>query len=173
MIRWYLVPYRLTPQIFQETEKVLIIRERIKGFLASQGMLKGHAGIGSRDSEQVICRLVTDDYSSSSESPPGQTLTLPSADDYPLHHHRTSHHTSAMREQAWESGSSSYHSSGLTLPSLSLDISSYGVVHSPPPPRADSPYDSSSNNYDIFSYTALSHNSNSIVPCKLEDLYLM
>jgi len=53
--------------------------EKIKTFLGSHGMIKGHAATGSRNSDQDYLRLrVVDDYSSdSSTSPPTPTLTIP------------------------------------------------------------------------------------------------
>jgi hypothetical protein len=57
------------------------LREKIKGFLASQGMIKGHSGSASRimEHEPSTLRLAGDDGSSSSESPPstpGPTLMI-------------------------------------------------------------------------------------------------
>lgn len=87
------------PDWLRESRNVVDLREKIKSFLASQGMIKGHSGSGPRnaDQDQPFLRLTEDPYhSSSSESPQSQTLSLsPDHDDL----HRRHHHTSAMREQ--------------------------------------------------------------------------
>jgi hypothetical protein len=53
------------------------MREKIKQFLAAQGMIKGTAGFGARHSEQPSkLRLTDGDYSSSSASPPTPVSVL-------------------------------------------------------------------------------------------------
>jgi len=53
------------------------MREKIKQFLAAQGMLKGTPGSGARHSEQPSkLRLTEGDYSSSSASPPTPVSVL-------------------------------------------------------------------------------------------------
>ncbi|EEB86749.1 hypothetical protein MPER_16178, partial [Moniliophthora perniciosa FA553] len=72
-----------------ESNNVSDIREKIKTFLASQGMIKGHSGSGSGRSstqhppeedqhqEPATLKLANEGYSSSaSESPPSNLLVL-------------------------------------------------------------------------------------------------
>jgi hypothetical protein len=94
------------------------MRDKIKGFLAAQGMIKGHSGSGPRGSENdlPILRLEEDSTPSSSESPPTPTLSLsPSEAPRPLHSE------SAMREQheqRWIGGADyrMFFSSSFTVP---------------------------------------------------------
>jgi len=85
------------PDFLKESRTVLFMREKIKAFLASQGMIKGHSASGPRNSEQEFLFLRrVDEYSSdSSASPPTPTLTIP--DDTP-HSHLT---MSNMRSERW------------------------------------------------------------------------
>ena len=56
------------------------IREKIKAFLASQGMIKGHSGSGPRTSEQEPQILhLSSDYVSPSTSPQTPTLSITSS----------------------------------------------------------------------------------------------
>lgn len=82
--------------LLQENRRVVEIREKIKTFLASQGMIKGHSGSGPRtaDQEQTFLAL-SDDYCSSSDSPPTPTLSLSPSDE--LH---SFHHTSHVRSHS-------------------------------------------------------------------------
>lgn len=71
-------PYLTTsfPHI-QENNSVTELREKIKTFLASQGMIKGHSGSGPRSNEgepQVLI-LVDNLHSSNPSSPPTPTLS--------------------------------------------------------------------------------------------------
>ncbi|KAJ7592927.1 fungal-specific transcription factor domain-containing protein [Mycena floridula] len=131
------------PDWLRENSKVLTIREKIKTFLASQGMIKGHSGNGPRgeEDEPVILRLAIGsdaEYSSSSDSPQSQLLTLSSADDF-----RPSHNTSSARDEP-------------------LRDDWYNAP-SPPQLRPDSPYGSSTG-YDSLPYSYQppnQHNSSS------------
>ncbi|KAG6862510.1 hypothetical protein C0995_000058 [Termitomyces sp. Mi166 len=62
----------------KESRNVAELREKIKIFLASQGMIKGHSGTGPRgaETESPTLHLRTEEYSESSESPPTPTLSL-------------------------------------------------------------------------------------------------
>ena len=97
--------------ITQESRNVVDLREKIKAFLAAQGMIKGHSGSGPRNAEQEPPMLrLADDYSSSSGSPPTPTLSLASVDELrPLHHGLT---ISAMRDQTWAHMEPTYSHSG-------------------------------------------------------------
>ncbi|KAF9007575.1 fungal-specific transcription factor domain-containing protein [Cyathus striatus] len=69
------------PEWLRENRNVVELREKIKNFLASQGMIKGHSGTGPRSSEQEpnFLRLSDDptyEHSSSSESPPTHPAAL-------------------------------------------------------------------------------------------------
>jgi hypothetical protein len=81
----------------QESRNVSEMRDKIKGFLAAQGMIKGHSGSGPRGSEHdsPILRLEEDNTPSSSESPPTPTLSL-SPSEAPR---SLGPHESAIREQ--------------------------------------------------------------------------
>ncbi|KAJ7170902.1 fungal-specific transcription factor domain-containing protein [Mycena crocata] len=133
------------PEWLRESRNVSEMRDKIKGFLAAQGMIKGHSGSGPRgsDPDLPILRLEEDSTPSSSESPPTPTLSLsPSEAPRPLHHE------SAIREQrehrTWITG-----------------VDSYGLHNL----RGSSPFDGSSHSShpDMPLYSN-SYNSNSIVP---------
>ena len=104
------------------------LREQIKVFLASQGLIKGHSGSGSRASDggPQILRLSVDQHhsyhhSSSSESPPTRSLSLSDDDD----RHRLV--TSSIRdqpveaEQAWFGPGMNTFQPGLWIP-YDLDL---------------------------------------------------
>jgi hypothetical protein len=87
----------LTVERLQESGNVTELRGKIKCFLASQGMIKGHSGSGPRSiqREPIVLRLV-DEYSSgssdSSDGSPSPTFSLP--DD--SHPQRTSNTRNEM-----------------------------------------------------------------------------
>lgn len=68
----------------QDNRNVLAVRDRIKGHLAAQGMIKGHSGAGPRSAEREppVLRL-HDEFppGTSSASPPTPTLSISSSDD--------------------------------------------------------------------------------------------
>lgn len=76
--------------ISQETRNVVDLRDKIKTFLASQGMIKGHSGAAPRVAEhdpQIL--TLSADYPSPTNSPQTPTLSIPSTNDerpssYPL-----------------------------------------------------------------------------------------
>lgn len=82
--------HRIPSHISQETRNVVDLREKIKTFLASQGMIKGHSGSAPRAPEhepQIL--TLSADYPSPSNSPQTPTLSIPSTNDerpssYPL-----------------------------------------------------------------------------------------
>ncbi|KAJ7762009.1 fungal-specific transcription factor domain-containing protein [Mycena maculata] len=128
------------PDWLRESRNVSEMRDKIKGFLAAQGMIKGHSGTGPRGADPVpILRLDEDTTPSSSESPPTPTLSLsPSEAPRPLQHE------SAIREQRQWLVSTDY-------------------PHSLHPLRGNSPFDGSSHSshHDMYSN---SYNSPSLVP---------
>ncbi|KAF8442441.1 fungal-specific transcription factor domain-containing protein [Boletus edulis BED1] len=78
------------PEWLRENRNVLDLRDKIKTFLASQGMIKGHSGSATRaaEQEQQILSLSTD-YVSPTNSPQTPTLSISSTNDerpstYPL-----------------------------------------------------------------------------------------
>ena len=62
--------HRATPftQAPQESQTVSDIRDRIKKFLAAQGMIKGHSGPLSRDTDQDNFLTLKPDYHSSPDT---------------------------------------------------------------------------------------------------------
>ena len=76
--------------ISQENRNVLDLRDKIKTFLASQGMIKGHSGAAPRAAEQEPQILaLSADYVSPTNSPQTPTLSISSTNDerpssYPL-----------------------------------------------------------------------------------------
>jgi len=69
------------PEWMRENNSVSELRERIKAFLAAQGMIKGHSGSGPRTAEQDPPVLVlSGDPNSSTPSPPTHTLSTSSGD---------------------------------------------------------------------------------------------
>lgn len=70
-----------------------MFREKIKDFLAAQGMIKGHSGSGTRSSDQEgMLVLVTDHGRSDTSSPHSPALSVDSSDD-----RRRSHTLSSVR----------------------------------------------------------------------------
>ncbi|KAJ7650027.1 fungal-specific transcription factor domain-containing protein [Roridomyces roridus] len=85
------------PEWLRESRNVSEMRDKIKVFLAAQGMIKGHAGAGARGSDQALPILKLEEDSttpSSSESPPTPALTLS-----PIETPRHLQHESAIRDQ--------------------------------------------------------------------------
>ncbi|KAJ3876712.1 fungal-specific transcription factor domain-containing protein [Lentinula edodes] len=66
------------PDWLRESNNVTELRDKIKSFLASQGMIKGHSGSGPRAPEQEppTLHLSTQNYNEPTESPPSQLLVL-------------------------------------------------------------------------------------------------
>ena len=59
-----------------------MFREKIKDFLAAQGMIKGHSGSGTRSSDQEgMLVLVTDHGRSDTSSPQSPALSIDSSED--------------------------------------------------------------------------------------------
>ncbi|KAJ7126774.1 fungal-specific transcription factor domain-containing protein [Mycena epipterygia] len=139
------------PEWLRESRNVSEMRDKIKGFLAAQGMIKGHSGSGPRGSDQElpVLRLEEDNTPTSSESPPTPTLSLsPSEAPRPLQHE------SAIREQRqWIGvdyshglqmrGSSPFggssHSSHHEMPLYSNSYNSNSIVAWNPPLRSSNP----------------------------------
>ncbi|KAI0822517.1 fungal-specific transcription factor domain-containing protein [Trametes gibbosa] len=72
------------PEWMRENNSVTELREKIKSFLASQGMIKGHSGSGPRSTDQDPPVLVlVDQLHASSSSPPTPTLSATSSNDGP------------------------------------------------------------------------------------------
>ncbi|KAI0925529.1 hypothetical protein AcW1_007951 [Taiwanofungus camphoratus] len=74
------------PDWMRENNSVTELREKIKTFLASQGMIKGHSGSGPRASEQDPQMLIlVDNLRASPSSPPTPTLSASSSDGHRPH----------------------------------------------------------------------------------------
>ncbi|KAI0635624.1 fungal-specific transcription factor domain-containing protein [Trametes polyzona] len=72
------------PEWMRENNSVTELREKIKTFLASQGMIKGHSGSGPRSTEQEPAVLVLVDHlHTSPSSPPTPTLSAASSSEGP------------------------------------------------------------------------------------------
>lgn len=98
------------PDWLRENRNVLQLRDKIKNFLASQGMIKGHSGSGPRSTEPPgILRLTLSEaetssyHSGSSSSPPSRSQTL-AGEEYS----NTRHRTSGIRQSAWPIDQTSY-----------------------------------------------------------------
>jgi hypothetical protein len=66
------------------SDKVVDLREKIKNFLAAQGMIKGHSGAGPRPNDQEPSILsLSSDYASPSTSPQTPTLSISSDERQP------------------------------------------------------------------------------------------
>ena len=66
--------------VLQEPESVPLLREKIKTFLASQGMIKGHSGPGPRNSDQQPQILILSERVET-RSPPTPTLSATSSSE--------------------------------------------------------------------------------------------
>ncbi|KAF7350135.1 Transcriptional regulatory protein pro-1 [Mycena venus] len=63
------------PEWLRESRNVSEMRDKIKGFLAAQGMIKGYAGSATRPSERAFLRLTPEDTTASSSEDPTPLLT--------------------------------------------------------------------------------------------------
>ncbi|KAI0655668.1 hypothetical protein C8Q70DRAFT_408407 [Cubamyces menziesii] len=84
--------------VVQENNSVTALREKIKAFLAAQGMIKGHSGSGPRSSEadpQVL--ILVDHLHTSPSSPATPTLSAPSSSEPPQPPHNPPMGTSFER----------------------------------------------------------------------------
>lgn len=71
-----------------------MFREKIKDFLAAQGMIKGHSGSGTRTSDQEgMLVLVTDHGRSDTSSPHSPALSIDSGED----RRHNAHNISSLR----------------------------------------------------------------------------
>ncbi|KAG2146137.1 fungal-specific transcription factor domain-containing protein [Suillus bovinus] len=72
------------PEWLRASDKVVDLREKIKNFLAAQGMIKGHSGAGPRPNDQEPSILsLSADYASPSTSPQTPTLSISSDERHP------------------------------------------------------------------------------------------
>ncbi|KAI0052302.1 hypothetical protein FA95DRAFT_1381166 [Auriscalpium vulgare] len=66
-----------------KNNNVTVFREKIKDFLAAQGMIKGHSGSGTRASDQEgMLVLVSESGRSDASSPHSPTLSASSSEDH-------------------------------------------------------------------------------------------
>ncbi|TFK50024.1 hypothetical protein OE88DRAFT_1661520 [Heliocybe sulcata] len=77
------------PDYLKDTKNVAVFREKIKSFLASNGMIKGHSSPGTRKEEEeepAMLRLVEERrYSSSASSPSSESMSPDAHDSYRSH----------------------------------------------------------------------------------------
>ena len=71
-----------------------MFREKIKDFLAAQGMIKGHSGAGTRTSEQEGMLVLVPDQGRSDTSSPHSPASVDSSDD---HRRPNGHNISSTR----------------------------------------------------------------------------
>jgi len=82
------------PEWLKENNNVTMFREKIKDFLAAQGMIKGHSGSGTRANDQEgMLVLITDHGRSDTSSPHSPALSIDSSDD----RRRNGHTISSLR----------------------------------------------------------------------------
>ncbi|KAH9055219.1 fungal-specific transcription factor domain-containing protein [Lactarius vividus] len=82
------------PDWLKENNNVTMFREKIKDFLAAQGMIKGHSGSGTRTSDQEgMLVLVTDHGRSDTSSPHSPALSIDSSED----RRHSGHNISSLR----------------------------------------------------------------------------
>ncbi|KIJ66898.1 hypothetical protein HYDPIDRAFT_108850 [Hydnomerulius pinastri MD-312] len=122
------------PEWLRENRNVLDLREKIKTFLAAQGMIKGHSGSGPRSSEQEPQILsLSSEYASPSNSPQTPTLSISSSSEdrhsatYPLRggHYSDSHDRLPVMQEL--------------SPDSPLERSGYPEVLLPPVPYSATP----------------------------------
>ena len=85
----YAPPHTHTRRVLQENNSVTELREKIKTFLASQGMIKGHSGSGPRttDGDPPVLVLVDNLHPHGNPATP-PTPTLSQTSNEPPHHQR-------------------------------------------------------------------------------------
>jgi hypothetical protein len=123
------------PDWLKENNNVTMFREKIKDFLAAQGMIKGHSGSGARSSEQEgMLVLISDHGRSDTSSPHSPALSVDSSEDRRPNGHNISslrhdpHYPISLPPQHTHSGYTTQHqrmsfssareSSPLNLPRL-------------------------------------------------------
>lgn len=101
-------------RLVQENNNVSVFREKIKDYLAAQGMIKGHSGSGARTSEnEGILLLVPDARSDMSSSP---TPLSPSSSDDHGPRYNSGLEISAVRDHYSSLPMHTHHSSYSTFP---------------------------------------------------------
>ncbi|KAI0264351.1 fungal-specific transcription factor domain-containing protein [Gloeopeniophorella convolvens] len=94
------------PEWLKENNNVTMFREKIKDFLAAQGMIKGHSGSNNRASDQEgMLVLVNDHGRSETSSPHSPALSIDSSED----RRHNGHTISSLRHDP--------HYSSISLPS--------------------------------------------------------
>ncbi|KAL0060183.1 hypothetical protein AAF712_013030 [Marasmius tenuissimus] len=153
----------------QESQNVTDLRDKIKSFLASQGMIKGHSGPSQRtqthpeesQEERATLKLASEGYpSSASESPPANNhLVLSSSAEGNIRHAQVS--VSNVREDG--------HWAGSPFPTGSIHETHPVLHHSPQATRPESPvFDGNNTGFQEPQYDpslmAPTHNSTTIAP---------
>ncbi|KAI0255154.1 fungal-specific transcription factor domain-containing protein [Lactifluus subvellereus] len=113
------------PEWLKENNNVTMFREKIKDFLAAQGMIKGHSGSATRSSDQEgMLVLITDHGRSDTSSPHSPALSIDSSDD----RRQPGHNISSLRHDPH------YPSISLSAQHSHADYSSQLPVPHPHPP---------------------------------------
>ncbi|KZV61004.1 hypothetical protein PENSPDRAFT_593396 [Peniophora sp. CONT] len=141
------------PEWLKENNNVSVFREKIKEFLAAQGMIKGHSGTNGRaDEAQTLLTLVSDadlqsSESSSHDSPP-PSIPPPQTERY-----RT--------QQQQQSVSQAYHSLQMPPPSSGAVADGYGAskVYIKQEPDSYSSYNNPYASLSLPPPSQLSHHS--------------
>lgn len=160
------------PEWLRENNNVTDLREKIKTFLASQGMIKGHSGAGPRAVEQEqTLRLADDDHPTPSESPQSHILVL--SEESPRgslsavrDHHE--HEPELYPNSSYAGSSSTYdHQSSSSSSIFPHSASSNQLFLRPPTPTYGHahPQDCITDGYSPdFSSYLMSHHTNHVVP---------
>ncbi|THH17220.1 hypothetical protein EW146_g3559 [Bondarzewia mesenterica] len=117
------------PEWLKENNNVTVFREKIKDYLAAQGMIKGHSGSGARSSENEGVLVLVDNPRSDSSSPSTPTLSAASSEDpHPRYGHGlvsdvrgTSHHYSPIMHHHPSYGAPAPYSMSELSPTSPLD----------------------------------------------------
>ncbi|KAF9267909.1 hypothetical protein L218DRAFT_955081 [Marasmius fiardii PR-910] len=150
------------PDWLRESSNVSDIRGKIKQFLASQGMIKGHSGPSSRTApasaeeqqeERVTLKLASEAYpSSASESPPNNLLVLSNED---LRHTQVSNVRGG--EEGPGPGPNPWGSP--SFPTGSATYESQPILHHSPQPESPPFYPQEAPAYDP---SLMNHNSTTL-----------
>ncbi|KAI0707175.1 fungal-specific transcription factor domain-containing protein [Earliella scabrosa] len=135
------------PDWMRENNSVTELREKIKTFLASQGMIKGHSGSGPRTTEEHPPVLVLVDHlHTSPSSPPTPTLSATSSEGQRPPHNgmntsfeRAPAHYPAMPPPEQQQ----HYASGMSTALTSISPSSYLPSSTPAQPYYNHPHSSS------------------------------
>ncbi|CAL1716988.1 unnamed protein product [Somion occarium] len=141
------------PEWMRENNSVTELREKIKTFLASQGMIKGHSGSGPRttDGDPPVLVLVDNLHPHGNpSSPPTPTLSTTSSDG-PQHHQRPPQQHPSQMPYVRDGPHQPPHHYAPMSPEASY------TAPPPPPPRPNGTYSSLPTSSLVPSYTHHHH----------------